>query len=307
MSQTPKVSVVMAVYNAQPYLEAALESVLSQDFTDFEFLAHDDGSSDNSLEVLEAYARKDPRLVVTSGENQGVARAVNGMLERARGTYIARMDSDDLNLPGRFSAQVAYLEAHPDCVALGATTIEMDADGRLVAPITPPLDHATIDAQNLRGNNSLHQPVIMLRRAAVEQVGRYNPDMPAASDLDMWLRMGEVGKLANLAEPYLLYRHHAKSISTSRNAEQTRLAHEACRRALARRGLPDRELVTTKDRAALTDATRATAYIRTGWRAWKHGYRDTWRHYAWQALRAAPLSVAAWKLVILGGLRRPDA
>src|SRR3954452_3787995 len=126
---SPKVSVAMPVYNSERYLAKAVESILAQTFTDFEFLIVDDGSTDASRAILENYAARDQRIKLVSRPNTGYLIALNEMLERSLGYYVARMDADDVALPQRFERQVKYLDDHPECVLLGSRVTIIDPDG----------------------------------------------------------------------------------------------------------------------------------------------------------------------------------
>ena len=122
----PKVSVVMPAYNAEAYIGAAMESILSQSFGDFEFLILNDCSTDGTEAIIQSY--DDPRIVYIKNEkNMGVAATLNKGLAAAQGEYIARMDADDFSLPQRFEKQVAYLDAHPEVVVLG-TQVQFFSD-----------------------------------------------------------------------------------------------------------------------------------------------------------------------------------
>ena len=111
----PKVSVVMSVYNAEPYLEAAIDSILNQTFRDFEFVIVDDGSTDGSTEILEKYAKGDSRIrLVHNAFNKGLIRSLNRGVKLAKGEYIARQDGDDVSLPQRLASQVQFLDEHPE-------------------------------------------------------------------------------------------------------------------------------------------------------------------------------------------------
>src|SRR5262249_31043112 len=122
----------MPVYNARPYLAAAVESILAQTFHDFELLMLDDGSTDGSRAILERYAARDARLRLWSRRNTGYVIALNELLSRARGELLARMDADDVALPQRFAQQVAYLRSHPDVVCAGTAVHLIDAAGRFL-------------------------------------------------------------------------------------------------------------------------------------------------------------------------------
>src|SRR5437870_2605656 len=113
MSQAPMISVLLPVYNAQPYLQEALDSILAQSVADFELLALDDGSSDLSLRILREYERVDSRIRVISRENRGLVSTLNELISIARGRYLARMDADDICCPLRFRQQVDFLESNP--------------------------------------------------------------------------------------------------------------------------------------------------------------------------------------------------
>jgi len=295
----------MSVHNGERWLAEAIDSVLNQSFTDFEFLIHDDGSSDDSLSMLRQYAAKDSRIIVSSGPNRGVAASVNQLIESARGELLARMDADDICLPDRFEKQIAYMAINPECLVLGGFDIVMDQDGRPIKTNSRPLDHEIIDGQNIRGIVSIHQPTVMMRRKAVCECGGYDPSFTAALDLDLWLRMAEIGRLANLPDILLKYRVHDKSVSASNRDLQRQRCRQACEAAWARRGLTDISFDYQEWRMGDTRASRQAFYQRYGWQAWHSGYRDTWRHYAWKSVKQAPLSINAWKLLIFGWLRRP--
>lgn len=301
---SPKVSVILSVYNGQTYLVDAVESILGQTFSDFEFLIHDDGSTDKTLEILREFEENDSRISLSSGSNQGVVLSVNGLMDRATAPLLARMDADDISLPDRFALQVAYLDSNPDCVVLGGSTLAMDAEGRLIAPNLVPTEHNEIDSRNLRGLTSIVQPTVMMRKEAVEKCGGYNLEFPNAEDQDLWLRLAEIGRINNLRSVILKYRIHDQSMSGSRQKEQAEFAEKACKDAWKRRGV---EYIFEYQpwRMEETRSSRRDFFIKYAWDAWNWGYRDTWRHYAMKAVVTAPFSIAAWKLVVFGWLRRP--
>ena len=231
---TPALCVALPVYNARRYLAAALASILGQFFRDFELVAVDDGSTDDSLAILRAFAARDARLRVISRPNTGLAGALNDAWRASTAPFVARMDADDIAFPGRFARQVAHLEAHPEIVALGSAIVFMDAAGRPVKDCPRPLGHEEIEAALLRGDGgSLIHPVVMLRRTALEAIGGYRPEAYFVEDLDLYLRLARVGRLANLPEPLLFYRVHPGSMNfvkyTGRRAAELRVLAEAHR------------------------------------------------------------------------------
>ena len=207
------VSVLLPVYNAAPYLQATLESILAQTFTDFEILALDDGSTDGSGAILEACT--DKRLhIIRHTENQGLIATLNEGLELARGLYVARMDSDDLMLPQRLERQVAYLEAHPEIALIAAFVEFINSDGELCGSWS--VDRATSDkasiAAMLPRTNCIAHPTVMLRRSALGKL-RYDPRQQGSEDWDLWLRMRSHGmRLGKIPEVLLRYRQHGASM-----------------------------------------------------------------------------------------------
>lgn len=207
----PRVSVLLPVYNAERYLREAVDSILAQTFTDFELLAHDDGSTDNSLSVMRRYT--DPRIVVTTGVNRGLVPALNDMIDRARGEYLARMDSDDVSEPSRFAKQAAHLDANAECVAISSRTLLIDAEGWPICEFNPLTGHDEIDAANLRtGTCHICHGATMFRKKALSAVGSYSGGFPDSEDLDLFLRLAEHGQIGALPEVLYRYRQHPASV-----------------------------------------------------------------------------------------------
>ena len=300
----PRVSVVLPVYNAETWLGAAMNSILAQTFTDFELLVHDDGSTDGSLAILQEFAARDPRVVLTSEPNKGLIAVLNQLIAAAQGDLIARMDADDIALPERFAKQVAWLDQNKEYVLLGSSTLMIDADGRPIGVNAAPQGHDTIDDNNLRGITAFEHPSVLMRRTAVLAAGGYHAAFPHAEDIDLWLRLAEVGRVENLADVLLKYRVHDQSISALKQDEQIASCRRACEDAWARRGVTA-SFDHKPWRMEQTRASRCAYYVKYGWKAWHFGFRDTWRHYALRAVQTNPASVPAWKLLVLGALRRP--
>ena len=302
---SPRVSVLLPVYNAAPYLAQAVQSVLDQTFTDFELLAHDDGSTDGSLAILQDFAARDARVVVTSEPNKGLIATLNGLIDQAQAELLARMDADDICLPDRFEKQVAWMQDHPETVMLGGATLLIDSAARPIGINVSPTDHDAIDARNLRGITAIDHPTVMMRKSAVASVDGYDPACETAEDIDLWLRLAEIGQLATMEDVLLKYRIHDQSISARQQDLQADTCRRACEAAWARRGI-DGRFEYKPWRMENTRASRRDYFIQYGWRAWGAGFRGTWRHYALKALMTDPASAAAWKLLVFGLLRRPD-
>jgi glycosyltransferase involved in cell wall biosynthesis len=230
---TPIVSVILPAYNAGEYLIPAVRSVLADGYDDLELRVYDDGSTDGSVEALLA-AVDDPRLVVVRQENRGLAATLNRGFAEARGRYLARMDGDDQVVPGRFAAQAAYLDAHPDVVLVGGQ-IERLVDGRTESESRFPPTHDEIVAGLLAGRHVVCHPSVMIRAAAIQQVGGYW-EHGVSEDWDLFLRLAEQGRLANIDRTVLRYRFHDSGINASsmeKVRRNIRLAVENHRRRLA--------------------------------------------------------------------------
>jgi len=286
------VSVVTPFYNTAAYLAEAIESVLAQTFADFELLILDDGSKDRSLEILRRYAERDPRIGLTSRPNAGLVPTLNEMLARARGEFIARMDADNVALPERFARELSYLRSHPECLAVGSAVDWIDPDGALLKRHVPPLGHDEIDAAHLRTREAeICHPSVLVRASAFERVGLYDAALDGAEDLDLWLRVAEVGKLANLPDPLLRYRFHFAKVGFVAKRRQIEAARQAVLRACERRKL---KLELPPAAVETPDVTRQIEAW--AWWALSSGNLPTARKYAWQVLRRQPHLPGTWRL-----------
>jgi len=210
--RSPKVSVLMCVHNGERYLREAVESILSQTFTDFEFIIIDDGSTDTSSLILDAF--EDPRIVRSSNEgNLGLTRSLNKGLAVARGEHIARMDADDVSLPERLARQVDFLDAHPEVGVLGSQMQVINEAGRVVGAYEVPCRHSMIVWALLFARSFAH-PSVMMRRSVLDWCGGYDPSFSCAQDVELWTRLAGHTQFANLSEPLVRYRTHAGAICT---------------------------------------------------------------------------------------------
>lgn len=221
MNGTPKISVVMPVYNAEAYLREAIDSVLAQTYTDFECILIDDGSSDRSLEIIRSY--EDPRIVLLVNEtNRGQIASMNRAIEAARGAYIARMDSDDICLPERFALQVEYLERHPEIAGVGGQIIIIGERGETLDLTAPKRStRPVIVAFDMFHHCSVAHPAMMLRREVLLELGGYREAYRYAEDYDLWHRLLLRWKLANLSETVLQYRRNTQGVTRTHNDRMT--------------------------------------------------------------------------------------
>jgi glycosyltransferase involved in cell wall biosynthesis len=225
----PLVTVLMPVYNGERFLREAVESILTQTLTDFEFLIIDDGSTDTSGEIIRSYA--DPRIRFESnGVNLGLVPTLNRGLNLARGAFVARMDVDDVSLPERLARQAAFLSAHPDIGVVGAAFQRVDGDGRRGKVIRHPTEPGVI-LWHLFFLCPLGHPTVMMRTALVVEAGGYRTDMREAEDYELWARLRTRTRLANLPTVLVLYRDHPASKSL-RGADQVGTATAQVAQAL---------------------------------------------------------------------------
>jgi glycosyltransferase involved in cell wall biosynthesis len=219
----PLVSVILPVYNAEEHLAEAIESVLRQTHADFELLIINDGSTDGSLEIIELYAREDPRIRVIDRANRGLIATLNEGITEARGEYIARMDADDISMPERFARQVDWLTRNAGCVLVGASFILIDESGREDRTWHCFVNDVTI-RHALPAEGCIPHPTAMFRGSAVIQVGGYRDAYVAAEDYDLFRRLVHVGELHNLAEPLLYKRESERQVSATLADTQVRSA-----------------------------------------------------------------------------------
>jgi glycosyltransferase involved in cell wall biosynthesis len=232
------VSVVLPVWNGERFLAQAIDSVLGQTLTSFELIVVDDGSSDGSLAIARAYAQHDPRVHVLRLGHGGLARALNAGIETAHGRYLARMDADDVSRPHRLEQQVAYLESHPACVAVGSAIDVIDENGAYLGVKTFAATNEDILAALINGSSSpLAHPTVMARRETLLAAGGYHLHRYPSEDLDLWMKLSQFGELANIAEPLLFYRRHPGAVSVRERDTQIAMSALIVNEARHRRGL----------------------------------------------------------------------
>ncbi len=295
----PIVSVLMAVHNTERFVGQAIESILQQSFRDFELIVLDDGSTDRSLPILQHYAAQDLRIRLISRENRGIPQTRNELLREAQGEFIAVMDSDDVALPDRLARQVAFLQQSPDVVWVGGAFQLIDRKGRLMTEI--PLAERNEEIRSLlqAGQVSFLHPTALMRRSAVLQVGGYDESLPLAEDLDLWLRLSEIGALANLPKAVVQYRLHGNSICDRYQALPPHEVQTVLDRAWQKGLIRDKPQATvvcgwrpTPDRAS-----RHAFAVKYGWWAFGNRQRQSALQYGIQAVALNPRSLESWNLL----------
>lgn len=216
MNDRPAITVLMTVFNGGCHLAPAVQSILSQSHTDFEFLIVDDASTDGSIETLQTLAAGDSRIrLLLNDRNKGQTACLNQGLREARGKWIARQDADDLSLPGRLAAQWEAVRSCPDLVLLGVNGWIIDEKGACSGLI-----HAPLHDPGIRWSMPFRNPFIHTGVMFRAGEGFYDEEFKICQDWEFWSRLAERGRLANLPSRLVAYRHSEKSLSHA-SAERT--------------------------------------------------------------------------------------
>lgn len=294
----PQISVLLAVHNNAPYLAATLDSLLGQSFTNFELVIIDDGSTDDSLGILQAYAARDRRIRLVAQDNRGIPVTRNRLIALAHADYVAVMDADDIALPQRLAQQYAFLQTHPDVVWVGGAFQLIDEAGRLLTTVTMATENSEIQRLLLAGHTSFLHPTALIRKSALTQVGGYDNTFTSGCDLDLWLKLSEVGAVANLPQPVVQYRVHSQSIGSRQQQQQHTNAERAFTLAWQRRGL-ERTFTVTGCRWRPQDNphSRWEYALKYGWWAFNSRQRRTALHYGLRSLTLRPQAIASWRLL----------
>ena len=218
MSHIPRISVVMPAYNAEKYIGEAIESILQQTFSDFEYIIIDDGSTDRTWEIIQEYAQKDERIVIIQNkENLQISATLNKGIQMARWEYIARMDADDISMPERFEKQIAFLDDNPD-VGIVWWVMQLFNQKWNIWIRKYYVTDAEI-RKHLFFFSPFCHPSIMMRTELVRTVWGYDLDMVYAEDYDLYFKLGTKAQFANLSETVLQYRVSDDWITASRLRE----------------------------------------------------------------------------------------
>lgn len=207
----------MSVYNGEDHVLEAIDSVLRQTFTDFEFIIINDGSTDKSTEIINSFSDK-RILFVHNGTNIGLTRSLNKGLDLASGEYIARMDADDISLPHRLKNQTTFMDNHPEIGICGSWVKTIGLSDNCVWKY--PTDNNTLKCSLLFAPTLAHPSVMMRRSVLVSNNLKYSTQYPYAQDYELWVRSSRYTGLSNIGEVLLLLRQHPKKIGNTCNKDQ---------------------------------------------------------------------------------------
>lgn len=201
------ISVVMGAYNSEKYISEAIESIINQTYKNFEFIIIDDCSTDKTNMIIRKYAVKDNRIkLINNSNNMGLTYCLNKGIKIAKGKYIARIDTDDISLPGRLERQLSYLEKHKDVVVLGSCAFDIDENGKIIREKNVPKYNKDI-VNLIKLVNPMIHSTVMFRKKEINIIGGYNEDFKTSQDYELWFRCIAKGyHMENLSEKLLYYR-----------------------------------------------------------------------------------------------------
>lgn len=290
----PLISVLMPVYNSALFLPQAIESILAQSFKNFELIIVDDGSTDNSLQIAKSYGDIDERVQVFAQSNIGISKSRNRLLSLSKGKYIAWMDSDDISLPERLRVQYEYLLTNTEVIAVGVGTEFIDEDGMKICQWQMPSSHDDIDNAHIMGRGgAITFPSSMMLKSSFDIVGEFDETVTGAEDLCLFLRLAELGRLANVSETLYQYRQHINSVSHTAKQKIIEDNQRVIKAACARRGVNFKRLPVS-----LKVSGKQETFIKWGWWALMDGNVTTARKYANKAIYNSPYNIKAWKLLV---------
>lgn len=302
MDKKPEISVVMPVYNAAPYLALAIESILKQSFSDFEFIIVEDGSSDASREIVAEFAKKDSRIhLIINEKNIGETPSRNVGLGASSGKYIAVFDADDVSFPKRLQLQKEFLDTHPEIFLVGARPEIIDEEGNVVRQAKVMTDPAKLSAAMPQANYFYH-PSVMYRN---EMNLRYREKIPYAGDYDFYMNILSRGKrLANLPETLIQYRMNRASLSETKTVKQILMAEKVKEMYRMRietgsdnyDSFDPQEILSIDDEKVIKNRTYLQALINN---AVKRRNVEKIRLYAWKYLTQFGFKSSNMRLLVL--------
>jgi glycosyltransferase involved in cell wall biosynthesis len=213
----PKISILITTRDRADFITKAIESVLNQSFADWEILVLDDDSKDNTKEIVNIYQTKDTRIkYYKNSPALGISKNRNKALSISSGKYIAVLDSDDFWLDkDKLQKQYDFLEANPDYVLIGSNIKIIDEKGNFIKETTFATENIDIRKKILKNNQIPHSTVLM-KKNLIEKVGNYNEKISCVEDLDLFLKLGTLGKFKNLTESTTFYTRHSQGTSQKR-------------------------------------------------------------------------------------------
>jgi glycosyltransferase involved in cell wall biosynthesis len=207
----------MSCYNSEEWVNNAISSVLNQTFEDFEFVIIDDGSTDNTLNIVKGFSYLDSRITIIEKNHTGLADSLNIGIFQSNGKWIARIDADDVCELNRIELQVAFVESNPEIVFLGSGCVEVSMVNTMQKINSYPESHHGL-VKHLESSKKFppHSSAFYSTNA-VRLIGGYRKQFRMSQDRDLWLRLSEIGNLACINKPLVRIRNHEGQVSNSNN------------------------------------------------------------------------------------------
>jgi len=296
---SPVVSVILPTLNDAEYVAKAIESVISQTYTDFEIIVVDDGSTDGTIEYLDDHPDDRIKLIVRE-KKSGITSAINHGIRESRGKFIARHDADDWSDNERLEKQVAYLDRNSEVVLVGTGAYLVDENG-IIQSQRRVLESPSLD--DLINHNEFVHGSVMIRKGVLESVGCYDEWFHTTEDYDLWLRLAEEYEVRNIDEPLYYFRQHDESLYGS-NLEELKLYHLlAVRRVTS--GIDDeiRSLIDERGidafRDQLTESEKRWFHTELAREYLRYGDLKNGRHHSKQAIKRSPTNLMTYSLFVL--------
>ena len=278
----PRVSIIIPTYNFAQYVTEALESIFQQEYDSYEVIVVDDGSTDNTCQVLEAYRE---RIRYSYKENGGMASALNHGLELMQGEFAAFLDADDMFLPGKLTDQMAVFEHHPSAGAVHSGKRIVTHDGKIVSELQPWQWAPSLDIKNMLLYNPVFWGGLIVRKSWLKKIGGWNATLRQAEDTDGFLRLALAGcKFVWLPKVTVAYRLHRHNI-TSNSPQRLEYVERVLDDFFARPDLPE-------DILALEDESRYRSLLWSSWHLFSTGFLTEMEQTLHQALTHIPSPVS---------------
>jgi glycosyltransferase involved in cell wall biosynthesis len=302
-----KISVLLPVYNAEKYIAEAVRSVLNQTFQGFELIIINDGSTDNTIDLIRSF--DDRRIITVEQANAGIAAALNKGIELARGEYIARFDADDICYPHRLEQQYNFLSQNPDYVLIGSHVDYMDKDGRYLF-YNEDMSHTDEEIrETIHSKCPFIHSTVCYKTSVIRELGGYDPRAHSFEDYFLWIKFIEKGKVINLDKPLISVRLNPQSISVDEKLRGNRfikLRKQILFESKTITNRQEQELLKILERQNSPAFKEYSYHILVAKKyLWNTYHPSQARKHLWKALTYVPFSTVAYGLLVLSCTPKP--
>ena len=230
MNSEPKVSIIIPTYNQSQYLEEAMESVLNQTYQNIEIIIVDDGSTDNTSEVVKSF---DNKIIYIPQKNKGASSARNAGIKKAQGQYVAFLDSDDMWIKNKLEKQIKFIQNNPEIGLLGTGCYQMVDINKMIYKKIFPAKNEILQKDLIKYNPFIQSSVI-IRKDIFNDIGLYDEKFKESEDYDLWLRIAQKYKVANIQEALVTKKYYEKGLSKDKDNKQLYFVLKAKKNAIKR-------------------------------------------------------------------------